>query len=93
MTAFNRRNFVISSAAASAAFALNGTMELVPAAHAQNTTAFPPMWFVWYPNGKPLITLQDGAFCPSSQPAWSAYREPSFGHGVLTIQARGGGWL
>lgn len=28
-----------------------------------------------------MITLQDGQFCPTSQPAWSAYREPTFGHG------------
>ena len=38
MTVINRRHFVVSAAAASAAFSLNGTMELVPAAHAQNTS-------------------------------------------------------
>lgn len=25
-------------------------------------------------------------YCVSSQPAWSAYRDPSFGHGMLEIQ-------
>ncbi|PSC76955.1 purple acid phosphatase 15 isoform X2 [Micractinium conductrix] len=34
----------------------------------------------------PVITLQDGYFCPNRQPDWSAYREPTFGHGVLEIQ-------
>lgn len=33
------------------------------------------------PSEQPVITLQDGQFCPTSQPAWSAYREPTFGHG------------
>lgn len=28
-----------------------------------------------------MITLQDGKFCPDGQPEWSAYRDPSFGHG------------
>jgi hypothetical protein len=37
------------------------------------------------PYEKPVITLQDGQFCPSSQPAYSAYREPTFGHGVLEL--------
>lgn len=32
--------------------------------------------------------LQDGKFCPTSQPAWSAYREPTFGHGVLDLVNR-----
>ncbi|KAL4432463.1 hypothetical protein ABPG77_001762 [Micractinium sp. CCAP 211/92] len=54
--------------------------------YCKNTTLYPAMWFIANPDGKPLITLQDGQFCPTSQPAWSAYREPSFGHGILTIQ-------
>ena len=33
------------------------------------------------PFDEPVITLQDGQFCPTSQPEWSAYRDPSFGHG------------
>lgn len=24
-------------------------------------------------------------YCPTSQPAWSAFREPAFGHGTLTF--------
>lgn len=31
---------------------------------------------------EPVITLQDGLFCPTSQPAWSAFREQSFGYGA-----------
>ncbi len=27
--------------------------------------------------------LQNGLYCPKSQPAYSAYREASFGHGIL----------
>ena len=27
----------------------------------------------------------NGSLCASSQPAWSAFREPSYGHGVLTF--------
>lgn len=27
----------------------------------------------------------DGAYCASSQPLWSAFREPSFGYGVLEV--------
>ena len=42
------------------------------------------------PGEQPVITLQDGQFCPSSQPAWSAYREPTFGHGALCCAERGG---
>jgi hypothetical protein len=33
------------------------------------------------PFDEPVITLQGGQFCPTSQPEWSAYRDPSFGHG------------
>lgn len=37
------------------------------------------------PGEQPVITLQDGQFCPTSQPAWSAYREPTFGHGAFHL--------
>ncbi len=30
-------------------------------------------------------TLQNGAYCPSVQPPWSAFRESAFGHGRLFI--------
>ena len=30
-------------------------------------------------------TLQDGQFCPSSQPAWSALRSQCFGYSVLEV--------
>ena len=29
------------------------------------------------------MLLQNGLYCPKSQPAYSAYREASFGHGIL----------
>ncbi|KAK9839253.1 hypothetical protein WJX81_004396 [Elliptochloris bilobata] len=32
-------------------------------------------------------THQNGHFCPSEQPSWSAYREPSFGMGVLEVKS------
>eukprot|EP01026_Neomeris_dumetosa_P058141 TRINITY_DN5391_c0_g1_i3.p1 TRINITY_DN5391_c0_g1~~TRINITY_DN5391_c0_g1_i3.p1 ORF type:complete len:479 (-),score=44.89 TRINITY_DN5391_c0_g1_i3:439-1674(-) len=30
-------------------------------------------------------TFQDGKYCPDSQPPWSAFREPSYGHGELIL--------
>ena len=39
------------------------------------------------PGGVTAISLQNASFCPSQQPAWSAYRQPTFGHGVLDIQS------
>jgi len=32
-------------------------------------------------------TFQGGRFCPDRQPSWSAFREPSFGHGILTLHS------
>ncbi|KAL4425608.1 hypothetical protein ABPG75_009624 [Micractinium tetrahymenae] len=37
------------------------------------------------PGARTPITLQNGDFCPSKQPEWSAFRQPSFGHGTLDI--------
>lgn len=34
---------------------------------------------------QPSLPSQDGQFCPDSQPEWSAFREASFGFGVLEI--------
>lgn len=31
------------------------------------------------------LSYQGGNFCYDEQPAWSAYREPSFGHGTLEL--------
>ena len=31
------------------------------------------------------FSWQDDKYCPVKQPEWSAYREPSFGHGLLDI--------
>eukprot|EP00878_Enallax_costatus_P020763 GHUV01021956.1.p1 GENE.GHUV01021956.1~~GHUV01021956.1.p1 ORF type:complete len:390 (+),score=60.00 GHUV01021956.1:1278-2447(+) len=38
-----------------------------------------------FPSYQPqqCISMQYGRYCPDTQPQWSAYREPSFGHGVL----------
>jgi hypothetical protein len=30
---------------------------------------------------------QNNGYCPPAQPAWSAFREPSFGHGVLDVMS------
>ena len=38
------------------------------------------------PGGYCPTYVYDGEFCASSQPAWSAFREPAFGHGVLTFE-------
>lgn len=38
------------------------------------------------------LTFQDGQFCPKSQPRWSAFRDPSFGHGEAKLPAAGGGY-
>lgn len=32
-----------------------------------------------------VMSLQNGQFCFTAQPEWSAYREPTFGHGVLEL--------
>lgn len=49
-------------------------------------------WAVWSTTDPPIpplaplsLTSQDGQFCPDSQPEWSAFREASFGFGVLEI--------
>ncbi|GAB4821364.1 hypothetical protein N2152v2_008410 [Parachlorella kessleri] len=54
-------------------------------AYCAKPSLFKYTWFVPTPTETPTITLQDGKFCPTSQPEWSAYREPSFGHGMLTL--------
>ena len=32
-----------------------------------------------------MATFQGGKLCPAEQPEWSAFRDPAFGHGVLTL--------
>ncbi|GAB4821362.1 hypothetical protein N2152v2_008408 [Parachlorella kessleri] len=54
-------------------------------AYCADPSLFAYMWFIPTPTETPTLTLQNGQFCPTSQPDWSAYREPSFGHGILTI--------
>lgn len=46
-------------------------------ANASIGTQFPP----YQPQA--CLSYQNNEYCFSSQPAWSAYREPSFGHGTL----------
>lgn len=36
-----------------------------------------------------LVFYPDGSYCPTSQPAYSAFREPSFGHGLLLVRDGG----
>lgn len=38
------------------------------------------------PGGYRPTYVYDGQFCATSQPAWSAFREPAFGHGILTFE-------
>ena len=37
------------------------------------------------PGGYCPTYVYDGQFCATSQPAWSAFREPAYGHGILTF--------
>jgi Icc-related predicted phosphoesterase len=39
----------------------------------------------YQPQSCPSFQDDDGGYCPTSQPIWSAYREPSFGHGTLDV--------
>ena len=40
----------------------------------------------YQPGGFCPTYVYDGAFCPTSQPEWSAFREPAYGHGILTFE-------
>eukprot|EP00884_Botryococcus_braunii_P016935 jgi/Botrbrau1/3925/Bobra.0365s0001.1 len=43
----------------------------------------------WQPEYCPSFPYPGGpnnGFCATSQPTWSAYREPSFGHGILVVE-------
>ncbi len=35
--------------------------------------------------GLPTVTLQNDSFCPDAQPPYSAFRDPSFGHGKAVV--------
>ncbi|PRW60148.1 Purple acid phosphatase 15 [Chlorella sorokiniana] len=37
-------------------------------------------------SGEPTLTIRDGRLCPEAQPAYSAFRDPSFGHGLLVLR-------
>lgn len=39
-----------------------------------------------------LPTFQEGLLCPTKQPAWSSYRDPSFGHGRLFVPHLSPAW-
>lgn len=40
-----------------------------------------------FPSYQPqqCLSYQNGQYCYKQQPEWSAYREPSFGHGTLEL--------
>ena len=40
----------------------------------------------YLPNAELCITLQNGSYCPESQPLWSAQRNQCFGTSLLTVQ-------
>ncbi|KAL0044152.1 hypothetical protein WJX82_001035 [Trebouxia sp. C0006] len=40
----------------------------------------------YQPGGYCPTYVYDGNFCASSQPSWSAFREPAYGHGILTFE-------
>ncbi|KAL6764742.1 Metallo-dependent phosphatase-like protein [Haematococcus lacustris] len=45
----------------------------------------PPLVLLASPDKQQQQQQQPLGFCQSSQPVWSAYRDPSFGHAVLTL--------
>lgn len=49
---------------------------------ANSNKLFPPRY-----QPQACFSCQDGKFCPTQQPEWSAYREPSFGFGTLELQS------
>ncbi|GAB4814669.1 hypothetical protein N2152v2_001715 [Parachlorella kessleri] len=56
-----------------------------PPPYCDNPGKFAPPIYQPSPSGKAVLTFQDGKFCPESQPKWSLMRDPSFGHGMLTL--------
>ncbi|DBA96972.1 TPA: hypothetical protein ACH3X1_001296 [Trebouxia sp. C0004] len=40
----------------------------------------------YQPGGFCPTYVYDGNFCATSQPSWSAFREPAYGHGILTFE-------
>jgi hypothetical protein len=66
----------------------NGTTATAFCANPTNRT-FPPYQpqrcFSYEPNDDPANSSTPQGYCWSQQPEWSAYRDPSFGSGILQI--------
>lgn len=58
------------------------TVDGTPPAYCSNISLFTQPNYQPTSTGGPTLTfLPDGSFCPTTQPAYSAFRDPSFGHG------------
>jgi glyoxylase-like metal-dependent hydrolase (beta-lactamase superfamily II) len=62
MMGFSRRSFVVSSAAASAALGLNGTLEFIPPAFAEATAAATKGFYKFKLGDAEVITVYDGVW-------------------------------
>lgn len=59
------------------------TADELPAEYCFNTSLYVQPSYQPTSSGGPTLTFYpDGEFCPASQPAYSAFRDPSFGHGA-----------
>ena len=65
-----RRNFVYDTVGKATSMCVN------------NGTGFTLPRYQPTPDGVALNTYQNGTFCPSSQPDWSAFAQPIYGHGA-----------
>ena len=56
-----------------------------PEPYCNDTSLYPASFPSYQPldQAAPVISLQNGSFCPTEQPAWSAFRDQAFGHGTL----------
>lgn len=62
--------------------AAKGTPAFCTDPKANANKIFPPRY-----QPQTCFAYQDGKFCPTQQPDWSAYREPCFGFGTLELQS------
>ena len=54
-----------------------------PPPYCSNVSAWQQPGYQPTTTGLPTVTIQQGRFCPDAQPAYSAVRDPSFGHGAV----------
>jgi hypothetical protein len=59
----------------------NTMIDQDPQPYCQDPSSYTTPWYQPTTSGEPLLTFQDGEFCPEVQPGYSAYRDPSYGYG------------